>query len=455
MLVGRHDEAEALVMEAVAVAGHAAGETPGQIAASQIALLRWQQGRLAELEGVFEAAVQRYPHVSGWRCALILSACEAGDLDKARAEFERLAAHDFTDLARDTFWTTATYYLAYACAELGDERRARRLYDMLLPYAHWFTSAGAATLFLGSEARALGCLAATMRSWEAAVGHFEDALSANARIGALPWLAFTQHDYARMLLTRAGVGDRERAIALLSQAHDTAGRLGMAQLLRTAQALLAREEAAHSPSEEVAPAVTGADPLPAAVSADTVFRREGEYWTLAYDGSVVRLRDTKGLRYIATLLRHPGTEMHARDLASEGTASGPEAAATPGSLGPLLDPQAKADYKQRLAVLGEELADAERCADGPRVARAQEEVDFLAQELAAAVGLGGRDREYGSANERARLMVTQRIKATLRKVDESHPRLGRHLRRCIKTGALCAYMPDPDHLITWSLSVPL
>jgi hypothetical protein len=32
------------------------------------------------------------------------------------------------------------------------------------------------------------------------------------------------------------------------------------------------------------------------------FRREGEYWTIAYAGVVVRLRDTKGLQYLGHLV---------------------------------------------------------------------------------------------------------------------------------------------------------
>jgi hypothetical protein len=45
-----------------------------------------------------------------------------------------------------------------------------------------------------------------------------------------------------------------------------------------------------------------------------VFRREGEYRSVCYEGSVVRLKDTKGLRHLAHLLAHPGREFHAADL---------------------------------------------------------------------------------------------------------------------------------------------
>ena len=50
-----------------------------------------------------------------------------------------------------------------------------------------------------------------------------------------------------------------------------------------------------------------------------VFRREGEYWTIAYEGQVIRLRDARGLQYLARLLRQPACRVHVTDLAEHGT----------------------------------------------------------------------------------------------------------------------------------------
>src|ERR1700689_5331164 len=49
--------------------------------------------------------------------------------------------------------------------------------------------------------------------------------------------------------------------------------------------------------------------------ANGIFRKEGEFWTVGYGGNSFRLRDTRGLGYIAHLLRHPGAEFHVLDLA--------------------------------------------------------------------------------------------------------------------------------------------
>jgi hypothetical protein len=80
------------------------------------------------------------------------------------------------------------------------------------------------------------------QSWEAAQRHFEDALAANASMGARPWLAHTENDYARMLHARVGRGDRERAQALLDAAQKTYRQLGM-ETYSTRAAALAHEVA--------------------------------------------------------------------------------------------------------------------------------------------------------------------------------------------------------------------
>ena len=59
---------------------------------------------------------------------------------------------------------------------------------------------------------------------------FQDALELNARMGARPWLARTQCDYALMLLARDAPGDRERAHELVTSGAQLAEELGMTAL---------------------------------------------------------------------------------------------------------------------------------------------------------------------------------------------------------------------------------
>lgn len=61
-----------------------------------------------------------------------------------------------------------------------------------------------------------------------------------------------------------------------------------------------------------------------------VFRCEGDYWTIVFDRKTVRLRDSKGLRYLAALLRQPGEPMPAVEVqAAAGPRSSKRARLTP------------------------------------------------------------------------------------------------------------------------------
>ena len=81
-------------------------------------------------------------------------------------------------------------------------------------------------------------LAGTLQRWDDAVVHFEDAIETNARIGARPFLARTQHEYARMLIERGDSGDKEKARTLLAEATATYLELGMPTFLENAEELM-------------------------------------------------------------------------------------------------------------------------------------------------------------------------------------------------------------------------
>ena len=183
-----------------------------------------------------------------------------------------------------------------------------------------------------------------------------------------------------------------------------------------------------------------------------LFRQEGEFWTIAFEGAAFRLRDTKGLHHIAMLLREPGRERHVLDLVGSEPAEDDGPRPPGGDAGPVLDPEAKAQYRARLEDLDAELGEAERFNDRERAARATEEREAIAHELAAAVGLGGRDRRAASDTERARVNVTRAIKATLERIVEHSPALGQHLEATLRTGTFCSYLPDPRVAVRWELS---
>ena len=118
-----------------------------------------------------------------------------------------------------------------------------------------------------------------------------------------------------------------------------------------------------------------------------VFRLEGDYWTVVFEGRTVRLHDAKGLRYLALLLRRPGERIHVNELQAAGRGR-------------------------------------------PSLVRT-------------------RDAESALPIERARLAVTKGIGTALERITEVHPVLGAYLRVTVRRGYFCAYTPDPRHPISW------
>ena len=78
-------------------------------------------------------------------------------------------------------------------------------------------------------------------------------------------------------------------------------------------------------------------------------------------------------------------------------------------------------------------------------------MEFLGEELARAVGLGGRDRRAASAAERARVNVTRTVAAVLKRITAGSPALGEHLTATVRTGYFCSYTPDPRKPVVWRL----
>jgi hypothetical protein len=178
---------------------------------------------------------------------------------------------------------------------------------------------------------------------------------------------------------------------------------------------------------------------------------------VVFDGHTVRVRDLKGMRYLARLLAAPGREYHVLDLVATETGkarvSGNESAGLPrsslGDAGEMLDARAKDAYRRRLAEIDDDIEQARAVGDGQREAQADAERDFLVRELSRAVGLGGRDRRAASASERARAAVTRAVRQAITKIGEHHPNLREHLTRTIRTGTYCGYFPDPRAPTRW------
>ena len=191
---------------------------------------------------------------------------------------------------------------------------------------------------------------------------------------------------------------------------------------------------------------------------ESLFFRQNDYWTIRYHGHAASLKSTRGLHYLSVLLRNPGREFHVRellarpmDVSTPAAAVAADGCVTGGLYAgvPVLDAQAKAEYKCRVNDLRQDLNEAERFNDPQRKTEVQNELQAITDHLASAVGLGGRDRKTSSDAERARSAVTESIKQAVGKIGEAIPSLGYHLAARIKTGYFCSYNPRPDRPVAW------
>jgi predicted ATPase len=448
LLDGSFGEAERLANEALSL-------QPGRpnvlfTHLDQVALLRWEQGRLGELREEWQGVVNQFPRAAFARAWLSLADAELGHSDDARRGLRALV-EQIPQRPRNGIWLPAVALGSLLSARLNEPEAAGSLYPILLPYAGHIVAftAPQPVVCLGSASFYLGLLATVTFRWAEAADHFQAAIGAHDRLGARSFLARTRYEYARMLRCRGQAADRTRALGLLDRAHASASTLGMAAVAEGIQALRAAQAGESAPVQP-AGAEAAAPEVPR-----NLFRQEGQYWAVCYEGSVVRLKDAKGLRHLARLLGYPGREFHAADLeAANSQAARPapsrlkagagELQVRPdlGDAGELLDAKAKAAYKARLDELQDELDEAERFNDPARAANARQERDFLVDELARAVGLGGRDRKAVSHVERARLNVTRAIRAAMANLARANPSLGRHLSATIRTGRYCSYTPD-------------
>ncbi|WP_158846070.1 ATP-binding protein [Saccharothrix deserti] len=385
---GRYAEADAFLAEATEM-----GAGTHTAFRMMYLHLRWA---LMLPQGLFDGLDQLATEIaaSTHPCAGLpagLTALERGDVATARRYLEQPVQDDRVLPVFEPLWLR--FHAQFALAA-GDRELAARVRERLAPHrGKWLVSlygcdiSGPVDLWLGVVDLALGRCAEAVEELTAAQRSAE-------LMRARPWAVRAR---------------RHLAEALHAQGSPAADLV--ASVARDAATSGLRPSADERPADE--------------------FRRDDDVWALSYRGVTVRMPDSKGLRDLHVLLSAPGEPVAAVSLLA------PEAVASARLGGdPVLDDEAKARYRRRLARLDEEI---DRAFDDDRAAELDRERAALLEELRAAAGLAGRTRRLGDEAERARKAVTARIRDTLRKLDERHPDLAAHLRETVSTGATCVY----------------
>jgi DNA-binding SARP family transcriptional activator len=226
LAAGRLREGEELIAEALGLGERAQPDAAFPVYWLQRYTLCDFRGGLQDIEPAISDLVAEYPARPVFRCALAHLHARLDRVPEASDTLAELLLDDGTALPLDQEWLFGMSLLAETVARLGDTRAAAALYGALAPWAA-LNAVDQAEGMRGSVSRYLGMLATTTRRWQQAERHFEEALAMNARMGALPWVALTRHDYARMLHARGAPGDGERARPLARAAGQAFRELGM------------------------------------------------------------------------------------------------------------------------------------------------------------------------------------------------------------------------------------
>jgi predicted ATPase len=408
----------------------------------QITRLR---GSIPKLQEQLSAVISAFPALPQLALGLAIVDLESGNPDLARERFEVFMSKGFESISRDALYITTMSIASGVVVGLKDTERAKQFYRLMLPFSGRLVVIGNGAACYGAVDSLLGSLAAVAGDDEAAAVHFERGLATETSIGATPLATQTRFTWASWL----AASDPARARELLTRVAHDAGQLGMASVLESAKAAIGG-------LGEPRKAAASVDERKASTAARGLIRRSGDYWTLGFEDQELQLRDSKGLSYLAYLLLHPHRDVAALELMAltdppEGSVhqDRTDSESDHDDAAPTLDPSAASSYRRRAEALREQLEEAEADNDAGRQEVLRREIDFLAGELSRGFGLGGRPRRAGSRLERSRLNVTRAIQRVTRKLEQEHPRLGRHLSRAIRTGNFCSYEPDADRPVTW------
>ncbi|MFC5835906.1 hypothetical protein [Nonomuraea insulae] len=406
---GRLADAETLAAACV-VRGQAAGNLDALgWYGTQLAAVRWYQGRLGELvNSTVPGTVDHY-------AVLALAAAAAGERRLALGTLARLRATGLGGRPRGRSRPAAMYGVVEAAHLLADAGAAAQVYELLTPYADLPMIAGVGVACFGSTHLALGTAALTMGQADRAVEHLRRAVDANLALGHWPATALSRWRLGHALALRDPGGKAARAELVL--AEQEAAELGM----------VLPESSAPRRSDRLA-ALT--------------CRRDGRQWELSLGTRTTLVDDSVGMRSLATLIASPGREIRAIDLAAT-PAPPDEPAHDSGAPSDQAVPsdQAGDTYREHLLLLQAEIADLESAGAVERAAACRAERDRLVTELAAAIRLGARTHRLADDQERARIVVGKAIRRALIRITTADPVIGDELRATVHTGVYCAYRP--------------
>ena len=237
LLHGDTKEAERLATAALEVG--TAGGQPDAFAFYGVQLMgtRAEQGRMGELVSLIADAVEQNPSIPAYRAALAAANLDAGNEEAARELVDEAAADSFA-LPEDNAWFDGIVYYTSVVIELQLRAHCEPLIKLLSPVRDQVPHDG--LIPTPPVATYLGGLATVVDRFEGAESYFGRAAELNTRGGMKYAEAYTNMLWGRMLRSRNGPGDADRARELLEQARESAAASGYAMVERQANAELSK-----------------------------------------------------------------------------------------------------------------------------------------------------------------------------------------------------------------------
>jgi predicted ATPase/DNA-binding CsgD family transcriptional regulator len=249
LLEGRLDNAERLIAETFAAGQRAQSWDAGAAHLLALAMLRWEQGRLGELEDELVGAWSEYPGYRLFRCLLALLCLETGRPDDARSLAADLLAGGDETLPLDNGWLFGMTVLAEIVARVDDRELAAAIHDRLVPFRHLVGSGGGEVLS-GSAHRPIGQMLSVLGRHDEALAELAAAGEVHRRFRADLWAAHTDLDEAAVRLRRGHEDDRRRAAALVQRGAEVGRRSGWTALAARFEQLRASLERPRRTSDQ-------------------------------------------------------------------------------------------------------------------------------------------------------------------------------------------------------------
>ena len=236
LLEGRLEAAESL-MEAAQAAGQKAQSWDAEATHLQaLTMLRWEEGRLGEMEEALVSAGSMYPGYRLFGPLLALARLETGRPDEALSLAAEILLGGEERLPLDNGWLFGMTMLAEVTSRVGDRELASLQYVALEPFAAQ-VGTGANEIASGSIHRPLGQLASVLGRTDDALAHFEAAQVVHRAYRADIWITHTDIDEATARLRRSSDEDRRRAAKLVEAAAECSRREGWPALAARAEEL--------------------------------------------------------------------------------------------------------------------------------------------------------------------------------------------------------------------------